>query len=131
MAVLNGADIKLVIPRRSDQFLVGKAAMAYYDLLMDKGVRIFLYDDGVIHAKTMSVDGNLCFFGSSNFDIRSFTLNFEINCVVYGEKTVAPILAEQKKFLEASTELSKLEWEKRPFLFKTVEGVAKLMSPLL
>jgi len=131
VAVLNGADIKLVIPRRSDQFLVGKAAMAYYDLLMDKGVRIFLYDDGVIHAKTMSVDGNLCFFGSSNFDIRSFTLNFEINCVVYGEKTVAPILAEQKKFLEASTELSKLEWEKRPFLFKTVEGVAKLMSPLL
>ena len=51
--------------------------------------------------------------------------------MVYGEKTVAPILAEQKKFLEASTELSKLEWEKRPFLFKTVEGVAKLMSPLL
>jgi len=110
---------------------VGKAAMAYYDLLMDKGVRIFLYDDGVIHAKTMSVDGNLCFFGSSNFDIRSFTLNFEINCVIYGENSVAPLLVEQKKYLEASAELSRSEWAERPFIFKSVEGVAKLMSPLL
>jgi cardiolipin synthase len=131
VAVLNGAAIKLVIPRRSDQFLVGKAAMAYYDLLMDKGVRIFLYDEGVIHAKTMSVDGNLCFFGSSNFDIRSFTLNFEINCVIYGENSVAPILMEQKKYLGASAELSRSEWGERPFIFKSVEGVAKLMSPLL
>ena len=105
--------------------------MAYYDLLMDKGVMIFLYGDGVIHAKTMSVDGNLCFFGSSNFDIRSFTLNFEINCVCTAKRPWPPILAEQKKFLEASAELSKPEWEKRPFLFKAVEGVAKLMSPLL
>lgn len=131
VAVLNGATIKLIIPRRSDQFFVGKAAKAYYDILMDKGVRIFLYGDGVIHAKTMSVDGDLCFFGSSNFDIRSFTLNFEINCVIYGKNSVARIRQEQEKFLEASTELFMEEWEKRPFLFKTVEGIAKLFSPLL
>jgi cardiolipin synthase len=131
VAALNGASIKLVIPRRSDQFFVGKAARAYYDFLMAKGVRIFLYDDGVIHAKTMSVDGDLCFFGSSNFDIRSFALNFEINCVIYGKRSVAGVIAEQRKFLDASEELFMEEWEKRPFLLKAVEGVAKLMSPLL
>ncbi len=131
VAALNGASIKLVIPRRSDQFFVGKAARAYYDLLMEKGVRIFLYGDGVIHAKTMSVDGDLCFFGSSNFDIRSFALNFEINCVIYGKRSVAGVIEEQRKFLDASEELVMNEWEERPFLFKAVEGVAKLMSPIL
>ncbi len=71
------------------------------------------------------------FFGSSNFDIRSFALNFEINCVIYGKNSVARILQEQEKYLEASTELFMEEWGERPFLFKAVEGVAKLMSPLL
>jgi len=79
----------------------------------------------------MSVDGDLCFFGSSNFDIRSFALNFEINCVIYGKRSVAGVIAEQRKFLDASEELFMEEWEKRPFLLKAVEGVAKLMSPLL
>jgi len=131
VAALNGASISLAIPRRSDQFFVGNAAKAYYDLLLRKGVGIFLYDGGVIHAKTMTVDGSLCFFGSSNFDIRSFALNFEINCILYGEKAVSMVRDAQIRFLDQSKELFAEEWEKRPFLYKTVEGIAKLMSPLL
>lgn len=131
VAVLNGASVNLIIPRRSDQFFVGNAARAYYDMLMGKGVRIFLYGDGVIHAKTMTVDGNLCFFGSSNFDIRSFALNFELNCVLYGEMPTSMIRKAQIDFLENSRPLIEEEWGKRPFLFKTVEGIAKLLSPLL
>lgn len=131
VAVLNGASVKLIIPKRSDQFFVGNAAKAYYDMLMDRGVGIFLYDDGVIHAKTMTVDGNLCFFGSSNFDIRSFALNFELNCILYGEGPTLLIREAQMKFLERSRLLSAEEWEKRPFIFRTVEGMAKLLSPLL
>ncbi|MDO9509601.1 MAG: cardiolipin synthase [Thermovirgaceae bacterium] len=131
VAVLNGASVNLVIPKRSDQFFVGNAAKAYYDILLDKGVRIFLYDDGVIHAKTMTVDGNLCFFGSSNFDIRSFALNFELNCVLYGEMPTSMIREAQIGFIDKSRPLLAEEWEKRPFAFKTVEGIAKLLSPLL
>ena len=131
VAVLNGASVNLIIPKRSDQFFVGNAARAYYDMLMDKGVKIFLYADGVIHAKTMTVDGNLSFFGSSNFDIRSFALNFELNCVLYGEMPASMIRNAQKVFLDNSRPLLGEEWEKRSFIFKTVEGVAKLLSPLL
>lgn len=131
VAVLNGASVKLIIPKRSDQFFVGNAARAYYDMLMDKGVEIFRYAGGVIHAKTMTVDGNLCLFGSSNFDIRSFVLNFELNCVLYGQVPTSMIREAQIGFLDGSRPLLEEEWEKRPFLFKTVEGVAKLMSPLL
>ncbi|GAB6280289.1 MAG: cardiolipin synthase [Thermovirga sp.] len=131
VAVLNGASVNLIVPRRSDQFIVGNAARAYYDMLMDKGIKIFLYADGVIHAKTMIVDGNLCFFGSSNFDIRSFALNFELNCVLYGEIPTSMVREAQIGFLNSSRPLLDEEWEKRPFLFKTVEGIAKLFSPLL
>ena len=51
--------------------------------------------------------------------------------MIYGENSVAPLLVEQKKYLGASAELSRSEWAERPFIFKSVEGVAKLMSPLL
>jgi len=131
IATLNGARVRMVIPRRSDQFIVGNAARAYYEPLMDKGVEIYLYEEGILHAKTMTVDGNLAFFGSSNFDIRSFALNFELNCVLYGKDSTSPIRQAQERFLKVSRQLSPEKWGERSFTIKTVEGVTKLFSPLL
>ena len=85
-AALGGVRIQLVIPERSDQLLVGSAAKAYFDVLLGTGVEIYLYQDHIIHSKTMAVDHDLAFLGTSNFDIRSFAINFELNLVLYGER---------------------------------------------
>ena len=83
-AVLRGVKVEVIVPRRVDQKLVGAASRAYYDDLLEIGATLYLYDEGLLHAKTMCIDDSIAFIGSSNFDIRSFALNFEINLLFYG-----------------------------------------------
>jgi cardiolipin synthase len=131
VAVLNGASVDLVVPRRVDQFLVGNAARAYYSRLLGMGVSLFLYQPGILHAKTMTVDGRLAFFGSSNFDIRSFALNFELNMVLYGEQEARSLLEIQERYMATSKRLRPEEWDRVPAWEKMFQGMAKLLSPIL
>ena len=80
-AVLQGVDVELIVPNKSDQLLVGNAARGYYERLLISGITIHLFHEGLLHAKSMTIDDSLAFLGSSNFDIRSFALNFEINII--------------------------------------------------
>ncbi len=131
VACLNGAVVDLIIPEKGDQFFVGNAARAYYGELMEKGIRIHLFSPDLLHAKTMTVDGKMAFFGSSNFDIRSFALNFELNMGLYGTHETAMIRTAQEAYLRQSRLLDPEEWARRPLLNRTIEGVAKLLSPIL
>lgn len=131
VACLNGARVDLIVPEKGDQFFVGNAARAYFGLLMDKGVGIHLFAPGLLHAKTMTVDGKMAFFGSSNFDIRSFALNFELNMGLYGAEETALIQQAQEGYLTQSRKVDPAEWARRPLLNRTVEGVTKLLSPIL
>ena len=131
VAVLNGARVQLVVPERVDQLLVGNAAKAYYGRLLDLGVSLHLYQPGILHAKTMTVDGTLAFFGSSNFDIRSFSLNFELNMILYGEKEARSLLEIQEEYLGLSRRFEPHEWDRIPSWEKAFQGMAKLLSPIL
>ncbi len=79
----------------------------------------------------MSVDGELTFLGSSNFDIRSFALNFEINLILYGRQENASLLQAQEDYRSRSRRLVLEEWLNRPRWMPPVESVTKLFSPLL
>ncbi len=94
-AVFRGVKVEVIVPRRCDQKLVGAASRAYYDDLLEIGVTLYLYDEGLLHAKTMSIDDSIAFIGSSNFDIRSFALNFEINLLFYGAKSPNQLRAQR------------------------------------
>jgi len=131
VACLNGAQVDLVVPGRSDQFLAGNASKAYFSKLMDIGINIYLYKPGVLHAKTITIDDDLAFFGSSNFDIRSFALNFELNMVLYGKEETSALWKAQEKYISRATLLNKTEWGKRSIPSKTIQGIAKLLSPIL
>jgi cardiolipin synthase len=131
VAVLNGAKVDLIVPERVDQFLVGNAARAYFGKLLDLGVALHLYQPGILHSKTMTVDGCLAFFGSSNFDIRSFALNFELNMILYGKQESLGLLKIQETYLAASRRLKVEEWRNLPAWEKSLHGMAKLLSPIL
>ena len=67
-ACRRGVDINPVTPKKSDQFLPGYTAMSYFKDLMSWGARIHLHQDGLLHAKSVSIDEDICFVGSSNFE---------------------------------------------------------------
>jgi len=131
VAVLRGVDVEIILPRRCDQVLVGAASRAYYDDLLRLGVKLHLYDDGLLHAKTMSVDDSLALIGSSNFDIRSFELNFEISLLFYGPDVTSSLRQRQNDYLARSRLLGKEEWSQRSRLARMTGNIAKLLGPLL
>ena len=130
-AVLQGVEVELIVPLKSDQILVGNAARGYYERLLVSGVTIHLFTEGLLHAKTITIDDSLAFLGSSNFDIRSFALNFEINMIFY-DAGVARLLRQQQGWYRVrSRRLTLGEWQQRPRYQRVMQNIIKLMSPLL
>jgi len=130
-AALRGVEVNLIVPKEADQILVGAAAQAHYEELMNWGVNLYLYEPAIIHAKTMSIDDAIAFVGTSNFDIRSFSLNFEINLAFYSPSFVEELREQQRRYIEASIRLEPHVWENRSTSRRVYQNLAKLFSPLL
>ena len=130
-AVLRGVEVDLVVPARCDQIMVAAASRAYYEYVLEAGVKLHLYNNGLLHAKTMSVDTGIAFIGSSNFDIRSFALNFEINMLFYDRGVADSLREKQRQYIADSTLVSLDQWRKRSSVKRTFDNMAKLLSPLL
>ncbi len=128
---LQGVVVELIVPLHSDQLLVGNAARGYYERLLNSGVNIYLFNKGLVHAKSMTIDDSLAFLGSSNFDIRSFALNFEINMIFYNAGFAESLRQQQNGYREHSRQLTLAQWQQRPRYQKTMQNIIKLLSPLL
>lgn len=131
VAVLRGVQVMLIVPRRSDQILVGAASRSYYIDLLEAGVEVYVHNDGLLHAKTMSIDEDFTVIGTSNFDIRSFQLNFEVALIFYGSAMNQQLHAQQARYVESADLLDRSEWERRAAPLRIFENIAKLLSPLL
>ena len=89
IAAARGVKVELILPAKSDSFIVQHASFSFIKPVLQRGVKVYLYEKGFIHAKTISIDGSLAFVGTVNMDTRSFFLNFEITSIIY--ETVAQI----------------------------------------
>ncbi|MCY2929701.1 MAG: cardiolipin synthase [Planctomycetota bacterium] len=130
-ALHRGVEIDLILPRRGDHRIVHAVSMAYAGELLEMGARVHLFHDGLLHAKTMNVDDEIALIGSSNFDIRSFELNFEINLLLYGPGAVGVLRRQQELYKQSSRLLTLEAFRGRPAVRRLASNVAKLFSPLL
>lgn len=130
-AALRGVEVNLVVPRESDQIIVGAAGEAHFEELLNWGVNVYLYESAIIHAKTLTLDRAMAFVGTSNLDIRSFALNFECNLAVYSDRFVEQLRRQQQQYIQSSTRLDLDTWEKRSTAHDIYVNLAKLFSPLL
>jgi len=128
---LRGVDVDLVIPARSNHPLVSAAARAYLGQLLRVGIRVHLHQNGLLHAKTISVDNSLALVSSGNLDIRSFRLNFELTQVLYGDGVARELRDLQGVYLAESVQLTMQQWDNRPRLRRFTDDCAKLLSPIL
>jgi len=131
LAAYRGVQVDLVLPLRSDHPLVDAAGEFHWRRLSQHGVRVHFFQEGLLHAKTLTIDNRLGLFGSANYDIRSFHLNFEVNLLIYSTEAVQALKELQLRYLAASRPLdSAREKEPRPVRKLTIH-LAKLLSPLL
>lgn len=131
LATMRGVQIDIAIPRRSDHPLVQAAGNFYCDYLLRLGVNVFLFRDGMLHAKTLTIDDDLAMFGSANYDIRSFDLNFELNLFVHAPAAVEEMRRLQQGYLDQSDRAVIEDFGGQTLLGRLKMNLARLFSPLL
>ncbi|WP_269931842.1 cardiolipin synthase [Aminobacter sp. HY435] len=97
-----GIATSIIFPQRNDSWIVAAASRSYYRELLDAGVRIYEYAGGLLHAKTLTVDGEVMLIGSANLDRRSFELNFENNILLHDRGMTARLRARQQTYIDAA-----------------------------
>jgi len=131
MAALSGIDVRIIIPSKPDHMFVYWAGYSYIGQLLDAGVRAYTYDTGFIHAKTIVVDDVAASVGSANWDVRSFKLNFETNCIMYDPRVAQELKDHFLNDLAVCTELTPERYVALPRKIKIKQSVSRLFSPLL
>lgn len=130
-AAQRGIEVELFVSELPDQFMVGHAQASYYRALLEAGVRIYRYPAPyILHAKHFTVDDDVAVIGSSNMDMRSFALNYEISLLMLGPEVVRRMRAVEDDYRELSRELLLEEWEGRRPRLRYVDNVMRLTSAL-
>jgi len=130
-AALSGIEVKLMVTGVVDHWLPYWSAHTYFEELLKAGVKIYHYKKGLMHAKTISIDGQVCSVGTANMDIRSFHLNYETNSLIYDERAAREI---ERQFLEDMKECREFTLEDFKALSPPVKirnSLARLFAPLL
>lgn len=130
-AVRRGVEAHLIVSNEIDSRLTAAAQRAYFDDLLEAGVKIHLYRPRFLHAKHMTVDRNLALIGSINMDIRSFALNEEVGLLVYDESVATEMREIQERYIRDSLTLTEKDWRARSWVTKVAENTARLADSLL
>lgn len=130
-AAHRNAEVIVLVTERADQFTVQHAQQSYYQQLMEAGVRIFRYPaPDVLHAKFMVVDHRVAVLGSSNMDMRSFSLNLEVTMMLVDDIKTAELTEIFEEYRSKSEELHLEEWRSRPWHVRYLDNVFRLTSAL-
>jgi cardiolipin synthase A/B len=130
-ACSRGVRVELVLPTRSDSMIVLWAGRSFYRELLERGVKIYEYDGGVVHSKLVTVDDRWCMLGSANMDMRSFRLNFEVTALIYDQAVTRELAASIDRFCHRARDISLRELRERRWHHDLLEGTARLLTPLL
>jgi cardiolipin synthase A/B len=131
VAALSGVDVRILVPNRPDKRIVFHASRSYFPELLEAGVKVFEYEQGFMHSKIVIVDHELASIGTSNMDMRSFHLNFEVNAFLYRTKSTQELVTDYLNDLNFAKQLDLPTFQKRHFGLRLLESTARLLSPLL
>lgn len=130
-AAQRGVKVRLLLPGKSDHPWTVLAARSYYETLLIAGVEIFEYGGGLLHSKTLTIDGTWSLVGSPNFDNRSLMLNFEVAVAAYDSKTATQLEEQFESDLAKAKRIDPRAWSNRPERYVLAENICRLFAPVL
>ena len=131
VAAAAGVEVELLMPTQGDSFIVQHASFSYIHEMLKRGVKVYLYNKGFVHAKTVNIDNQLSFIGTVNLDSRSFNINFEINAVISDAQLNQELSDQFETDKSYATLITLKDWEKRSRFKKGVDSLCRLLAPLL
>lgn len=130
-AALAKIDVRIMVPRRSDSDMLRWASFSYIAECLRSGIKIYLYQKGMLHSKAVIIDDDFATVGSANFDFRSFEHNFEANMLVYSTdfnlRLKQIFLRDQRDSLRVNA----ARWRQRPMAERALESFMRLFAPIL
>lgn len=130
-AALSGVDVRIIFPEKIDHYAVNIASYSYFEEVLNSGGKVYLYEKGFIHSKMIIVDDEIASVGSSNIDLRSFMLNFEINALIYDRELIKELTDLFYLDQSDSKGLLKENFRTRNVVVRLAESISRLFSPLL
>lgn len=130
-AANRGVEVTLILPARNDDFAVGAASRSHYESFLEAGARLHEFLPGLLHAKTLTLDGELTLIGSANMDRRSFDLNYENNILLVDPAATAAMRARQEEFLAQSRQVTREEVAAWGTLRRMANNALAIMGPVL
>ena len=130
-AALSNIDVRIMMPAHTDSLLLHYASFSYITQSLSAGIKIYLYQPGMLHAKAMVIDDDLVTAGSTNFDFRSFENNFECNLFIHDPELNAQMREIFYNDIKDCEKLQKEKWKKRPLGQRFLESLLRLVSPIL
>ncbi|OOR93218.1 cardiolipin synthase [Moraxella caviae] len=130
-AAKRGVEVVLIVPKVVDSFLVRHASYAFFEELIEAGVVIAQFGDGLLHTKSVVIDEEYCLFGTVNMDMRSFYLNMEFSLAIYTKPLVMQVLGCQKAYFERADVVGLATWQSRSWGQKLLDNSIRLFGALL
>jgi cardiolipin synthase len=130
-AAYRGVDSTIVFPARNDSWIVGAASRSYYADLLTAGVKVHEYVGGLLHAKSLTLDGELTLIGSANMDRRSFDLNYENNILFCDAELTAQVRQRQQEYIAASRPVTARQVAAWPVRRRLWNNTIAMLGPLL
>lgn len=131
VASLSGVEVKIIVPKRPDKRIVFYASRSYFPELMAAGVQVYEYENGFMHSKFIIIDEEIASIGTSNMDMRSFHLNFEVNAFLYQTSSIKELVQDFNQDLVQSKPIQSDIFNKRSIFIRVYESLSRLLSPLL
>ena len=126
-----GVATTIIFPATNDSWIVGAASRSYYDDLLVAGVRIFEYTAGLLHAKTLTIDGETMLVGSANMDRRSFDLNYENNILLFDKTLTADMRQRQESYIAESNPVTMEMVNSWPWYHRLWNNAIAMLGPVL
>lgn len=130
-AAYRGVNVTMIFPKHNDSLIVGATSRSYYWELLEAGVKIYEYKPDLLHAKTLTIDGEIGLIGSTNLDLRSFDLNYENNVIFSDKPLTTAIIERQQQYLSDSDKVSREQVEEWPLYYRIWNNIIATMGPVL
>lgn len=131
MAARSGIDVEMMLPMKSDSWIVQSASMSLLESLLKSNIKVYFYTKGFLHSKVLTVDNYFSSVGTANMDMRSFDLNYEVNTYMYNSQLAQELNQQFEEDKKECIQIVLEDWQKRNLRKKLIESAARLLAPLL
>jgi len=130
-AAIRGVRVRLLVPSRTDHPVVLWAGRSNYQELLDAGVEILEYPNGMLHSKTVAIDGRWGMVGSANMDVRSFRINFELTTLLYDDVAAGTLKRDFERLAQESIRITSESIQSWSLKEQIYAGLARMTSPMM